>query len=265
MTPTNLHASGRPTDHVLGVPCVTGDADSAARDVVAMARDGRGGYVCFCNVHVLMLAQRNPGLQDALRSARVVFPDGAPVAWLQRRHGSAQASRIAGPDVMPRVFESGQRVGLRHYLFGSTPDVLRGCSERLTRAFPAAAIVGTSSPPFAELDEWDDGAVLSEIDEASPDIVWIGLGAPKQELWMQRHAQSLAPALALGVGAAFDFIAGASARAPAWMQRAGLEWLHRVAHEPRRLGGRYLRTNSAFLVHAGVDLARARSPQRLGR
>jgi N-acetylglucosaminyldiphosphoundecaprenol N-acetyl-beta-D-mannosaminyltransferase len=226
------------------VPCVSGDLDSAAQAIVAMARDGRGGYACFCNVHVLMLAQRDPTLREALHGARAVFPDGAPVAWLQRRRGSGDASRVAGPDLMPLVFERGQALGLKHYLLGSTEQVLRGCREKLERAFPAA--------------------VLAAIRKASPDVLWVGLGAPKQELWMSRHAHSVAPALALGVGAAFDFVADATARAPACVQRAGLEWLHRMVHEPRRLGGRYLRTNSAFVVHAGIELARRRPAQRVG-
>ena len=268
MTPTSArfvaHTNGGSADVVLGVPCVGGDLDSAAQAVVAMARDGRGGYACFCNVHVLMLAQRDTTLREALHGARAVFPDGAPVAWLQRRRGNAGASRIAGPDVMPLVFDRGQALGLRHYLLGSTEQVLRGCSENLERAFPAAEIVGTSSPPFGDLHERDDAAVLAAIRKASPDVLWVGLGAPKQELWMSRHALSVAPALALGVGAAFDFVADAMARAPACVQRAGLEWLHRMVHEPRRLGGRYLRTNSAFVVHAGIELARRRPAQRDG-
>jgi N-acetylglucosaminyldiphosphoundecaprenol N-acetyl-beta-D-mannosaminyltransferase len=230
-----------------------------------MSRDGRGGYACFCNVHVLMIAQSGPALREALRGARAVFPDGAPVAWFQRRRGSVGACRIAGPDVMPLVFDRGQALELRHYLLGSTEQVLRGCRDRLEAAFPAARIVGASSPPFAELDERDDTAVLAAIKDVSPDLLWVGLGAPKQELWMSRHARMLAPTFALGVGAAFDFVAGSTARAPLWMQHAGLEWLHRMVHQPRRLGGRYLRTNSAFVIHAGIELARARSgsPERL--
>jgi N-acetylglucosaminyldiphosphoundecaprenol N-acetyl-beta-D-mannosaminyltransferase len=260
-----LPTTGGPAGDVLGVRCVSSDLDGAARSVVAMACDRQGGYACFCNVHVLMLAQRIPELREALCAARVVFPDGAPVAWLQRRGGLAGASRIAGPDLMPRVFELGQRFGLRHYLLGSTEHVLRRCERTLGRAFPAAQIVGTCSPPFSDLDARENAAVLVAIRNAAPDLVWVGLGAPKQELWMRAHAQSVAPALALGVGAAFDFVARTTPRAPAWMQRHGLEWFHRLAREPRRLGGRYLRTNSAFVVRASLELARERSATRRGR
>jgi N-acetylglucosaminyldiphosphoundecaprenol N-acetyl-beta-D-mannosaminyltransferase len=264
MTPTSVRLNGATPDAAFGVPCAEGDVESAARALVEMARDRRGGYACFCNVHVLMLAQRDRQLLGALRGARAVFPDGAPVAWLQRRRGSAGASRIAGPDVMPRVFELGQQVGLRHYLLGSTERVLHCCVERLQLAYPDATIAGTTSPAFGDVDERDDTAVLAAIRRTLPDVLWVGLGAPKQEVWMARHARALAPVFALGVGAAFDFLAGARARAPVWMQRAGLEWLHRMAHEPRRLGGRYVRTNSAFVVHAGVELARTRSARGFG-
>jgi N-acetylglucosaminyldiphosphoundecaprenol N-acetyl-beta-D-mannosaminyltransferase len=259
-----VSATGGSAGDVLGVPCVNGDIASAAHAVVAMARDRQGGYACFCNVHVLMLAQGDPELREALRAARAVFPDGAPVAWLQRCHGIAGASRIAGPDLMPLVFELSQELGLRHYLLGSTEHVLRRCEQMLLRAFPAAEIVGTNSPPFADLHRRENTAVLAAIRNASPDLLWVGLGAPKQELWMRSHAHSVAPALALGVGAAFDFVAGTMPRAPAWMQRGSLEWLHRMLREPRRLGGRYLRTNSAFVIRAGLELARERSAQRLG-
>ena len=260
----SVSAMGNSVGDILGVPCVSGDLDSAARAVVAMTLDRQGGYACFCNVHVLMVAQGDPDLQEALRAARAVFPDGAPVAWLQRRRGIASASRIAGPDLMPLVFELGQELGLRHYLLGSTEDVLRRCEQMLRRAFPAAEIVGASSPPFDDLHRRDNTAVLAAIRNASPDLLWVGLGAPKQELWMRRHADAVAPALALGVGAAFDFVAGATPRAPAWMQSRGLEWLYRMLREPRRLGGRYLRTNSAFVMRAGMELARDRSVKRFG-
>jgi N-acetylglucosaminyldiphosphoundecaprenol N-acetyl-beta-D-mannosaminyltransferase len=265
MTLTSLRAATGTASigDILGVLRVSGDLDSAAHAVVAMALDRQGGYACFCNVHVLMVAQGDPELREVLHAARAVFPDGAPVAWLQRRRGIATASRIAGPDLMPLVFELGQELELRHYLLGSTEGVLRRCEQNLGRAFPGAKIVGASSPSFADLHGRDDTAVLAAIRNASPDLVWVGLGAPKQELWMRRNAHSIAPALALGVGAAFDFVAGAMPRAPAWMQRRGLEWLHRMLREPRRLSGRYLRTNSAFVVRVSMELARERSAKRL--
>jgi N-acetylglucosaminyldiphosphoundecaprenol N-acetyl-beta-D-mannosaminyltransferase len=203
-------------------------------------------------------AVHDPALRRALDDASVVFPDGAAVAWLQRRGGARTATRIAGPDLMARVFELGQAHGLRHYLYGATAPVLDGLNRRLQDRFPDATICGSSSPPFASFDAPEVARSIEAIEPAGPHVVWCGLGMPKQELWMQRYAPRLGPSLALGVGAAFDFLAGTKRRAPRAMQRMGLEWLHRLASEPRRLGGRYLRTNSEFIALIGWELLRNR-------
>lgn len=159
---------------------------------------------------------------------------------------------------MTRLFELGEQDGLTHYLFGSTPAVLDALQVSLREQHPHARIVGAVSPPFGKVS--DDRALqdVEDIRRAGPDLVWCGLGAPKQELWMNRYASLLAPAIAVGVGAAFDFHAGAKRRAPVWMQRSGLEWAHRLGSEPRRLAGRYLRTNSEFLVRAALEIASSR-------
>jgi N-acetylglucosaminyldiphosphoundecaprenol N-acetyl-beta-D-mannosaminyltransferase len=244
-----------PRQAVLGVSFVRGELAGAAEKVIARARGGRGGYACFCNVHVLVLAQHDAGLRSALDAAWAVFPDGAPVAWLQRRLGTAEARRIAGPDLMPRVVDRGRVHGLRHFLLGSTPAVLRRCEDVLRRAYPAARFVGAASPPF-QSSPHADPALLEAIRSTTPDLVWVALGAPKQEFWMYEHAYALGPAVTLGVGAAFELIAGMRPRAPRWMQRTGLEWLHRLSVEPRRLTGRYVHTNGEFVLRAGLELAR---------
>jgi N-acetylglucosaminyldiphosphoundecaprenol N-acetyl-beta-D-mannosaminyltransferase len=186
----------------------------------------------------------------------MVCADGWPVAWLQRRLGARNAERIAGADVMTRVFDAGEEQGLRHYLFGSTPEVLRGLERALSSSHPRAQIVGSFSPPFGELTEDETRDHVDRVVATAPDVVWCGLGAPKQELWMQANARSLAPAIVVGVGAAFDFHAGHKRRAPEWMQRSGLEWLHRLASEPRRLTRRYVTTNSRFMALAASELTR---------
>jgi N-acetylglucosaminyldiphosphoundecaprenol N-acetyl-beta-D-mannosaminyltransferase len=244
------HRSGRA--QVLGVDCFAGDLDAATDAVVARALTGEGGYACLANVHVLVSGQRDPAVRSALSDAWTVFPDGAPVAWLQRREGWRAATRIGGPDLMPRVLDHGTAAGLRHFLFGSTPDTLAALASRLLRTHPGIELVGTWAPP---LGEEHSASSIERIVAAGPQIVWVALGAPKQECWMHRHADEIAPAIALGVGAAFDFLAGSKRRAPSWMQRAGLEWAHRLAMEPRRLGPRYLRTNTEFVVRAGRALA----------
>jgi N-acetylglucosaminyldiphosphoundecaprenol N-acetyl-beta-D-mannosaminyltransferase len=242
---------------VLGVECFAGDPETAARAVLERALQGSGGYCCLCNVHVLGLVQRHESVRKALEDAWIVFPDGAPVAWLQRRFGFV-AQRVAGPDLMPRVLELGLPAGLRHFLFGSTPQVLDVLQERLRAAYPGIGIAGAVSPPFELSSEHRWRQAIDEISRTEPHVVWCALGAPKQELWMHRYAYELSPALVLGVGAAFDFLAGAKPRAPLWMQRWSLEWLHRLASEPRRLSGRYLRTNSTFVLRAGIELFRRR-------
>jgi N-acetylglucosaminyldiphosphoundecaprenol N-acetyl-beta-D-mannosaminyltransferase len=242
---------------VLGVECFAGEPETAAKAVLDRALHGSGGYCCFCNVHVLALAQRHESIRRALEDAWIVFPDGAPLAWLERRFGVA-AQRVPGPDLMPTVFGLGLPAGLRHFLFGSTPQVLGVLQERIHTAYPGTRIVGALSPPFEASGGHRRWPPIDEISSARPHVVWCALGAPKQELWMHRHADELSPALVLGVGAAFDFVAGTKHRAPVWMQRRSLEWLHRLASEPRRLGGRYIRTNSEFVFRAGFELLKRR-------
>ena len=248
------------TARVLGIRCYQGDLGSAAREILERIRSGRGGHACFYNAHVAVRAQHDPELRSALEAAWRVFPDGASVAWLSGRLGHATA-RIGGPDLMPKIFDLGRETGTRHFLYGATDRTLARLAESLEREFPGAQVVGMVAPTFGPIDDGRFEADIEAIRAAAPDLVWVALGAPKQELWMQRYAAELAPAVCLGVGAAFDFIAGEKRRAPLWMQSAGLEWLHRLAAEPRRLATRYLFTNTEFIFRAALQLAdgRARS------
>jgi N-acetylglucosaminyldiphosphoundecaprenol N-acetyl-beta-D-mannosaminyltransferase len=238
---------------VFGVRLLAGGLDDAAADLVARAASRRGGYACLCNVHLLMTATHRTDVASALDGAWGVFADGAPVAWLQRREVPA-AERVAGANLLLRGAEAGRAEGLRHFLYGSTDIVLARLQARLESAVPGIAICGSYAPPFE-----DSPGGLDRIVAAEPHVVWCGLGAPKQELWLAQNAGELAPAVSIGVGAAFDFLAETKARAPVWMQRSGLEWLHRLAAEPRRLGARYARTNSEFLLRAAAELARRRT------
>lgn len=200
-------------------------------------------------MHVVVSSLHDEALRNSVEGAWARFPDGEPVAWMQRRLGERRAQRVAGPDLMPRIFELGVPLRLRHYLVGSTDDVL----ERIGKRFPDVVFAGWSAPRVAGAGTISSD-LCAEIRAAQPDIVWCAFGAPKQELWMRRHAPLLAPAALLGVGAAFDFVAGAKPRAPIRMQALGLEWLHRLASEPRRLTRRYARTNSEFVIRAARDL-----------
>jgi N-acetylglucosaminyldiphosphoundecaprenol N-acetyl-beta-D-mannosaminyltransferase len=214
-----------------------------------------GGYGVLCNVHVLMSAGDDPAVRDAVGQATWVFADGAPIAWLQRRSGTRTAQRVTGSALMWRVLDEGRQHGLRHALFGSTPTVLDRLATAIEGKLPGAEIVVAISPEFAP-GAADSEQLLAELAAARPDVVWCALGAPKQELWMQRHAERLVPAILVGVGAAFDFHAGTKRRAPVWMQRAGLEWFHRLLREPRRLAGRYAQTNTRFVGSVARTAAR---------
>jgi N-acetylglucosaminyldiphosphoundecaprenol N-acetyl-beta-D-mannosaminyltransferase len=234
-----------------------GSLDEATDTVVSRALSGEGGYVVQCNVHVLMTAKDDPEVKRALNEAWCVMPDGAPVAWLMRRSGTEEAQRIGGPDLMEHVIDRGTRHRLRHSLLGSTPEVIAALERNLRSTFPEAGLVSALAPASGAEST---SQILNALKGANADIVWVALGAPRQELWMRRWSDELAPALVIGVGAAFDFHAGTKARAPRWMQRAGLEWAHRLLTEPRRLSGRYVKTNSKFALWS----ARRLLPGQLG-
>jgi N-acetylglucosaminyldiphosphoundecaprenol N-acetyl-beta-D-mannosaminyltransferase len=241
----------------LASTCFVGDLDGAARRLVQHAGGHGGGYVCLCNVHVLTEALHDAELQLVLERASIRFPDGEPVAWLLRRLGFADAQRIGGPDLFPLVVDHGRATGLRHFLVGSTEENLRRLASTIANRYPGAVIVGMHAPPYTDEPEVDE-TLVETVCEARAQLIWVGLGAPKQEKWMARAAPAMPEATLIGVGAAFDFVGGAKRRAPAWMQRAGLEWLHRAASEPRRLALRYARSNPEFMGRAGIELARKR-------
>ena len=245
-----------PRVDVFGVECFAGSLEDATALVVETARRGGGGYACLCNVHVLETARRDPTVMAALGNAQVVFPDGAPIAWVQRRHLGRPQARVGGPDLMEGVIRDGCALGLRHALYGSTRAVLDELEAALRARYPSMRIVASIAPAFGPQADADVELEVARLREAEPDVVWVALGAPRQELWAARHARELAPALVIGVGAAFEFHAGTKSRAPLWMQRVGLEWLHRLVNEPRRLGPRYITTNSRFLARALADAGR---------
>ena len=254
---TSLPAGGvhaLPTIDVLGARMFVGNLDEAGSLVVRRAVSGEGGFVCQCNVHLLVEAGRHREVMAALEGAWCVFPDGAPVAWLERRLGYSEARRVPGPDLMLRVLDDGRREGLRHFFLGSTEETLARLRARIASLLPGVAIVGHHAPPV--VDRWlPEPEITSAINDADAHVIWCALGAPKQELWMLQHAQTI-PSLLIGVGAAFDFHAGVKRRAPELMQHFGLEWLHRLSSEPRRLGPRYLSTNARFAALATAELAR---------
>ncbi len=214
-------------------------------------------YVCVTGVHGVMESQSQSSLRGIHNNAGLVVPDGMPLVWLSRAHGYAHVKRVYGPDLMLAMCRVSPLRGYRHFLYGGAEGVAERLSQRLQSRFPGLSVVGHYSPPFRSLSPSEDRDVVRMINGARPDVVWIGLGTPKQERWMAEHVERLSAVL-IGVGAAFDFHAGDKAQAPRWMQRSGLEWLFRLATEPRRLAARYLWNNPAFLWRVALQLSGAR-------
>ena len=203
----------------------------------------------LCNAYTLALADKDPGFKALLRQASINFPDGKSVVWankLLHRGQQIPNDRVYGPDLFLDVFELGEAVGLRHYVLGSTPDVLAKTCTELRRRFPEADIVGEESPPFRDLTDAETREQRLRIVHSRAQIVWVGLGTPKQD-WESAHMADHIPVVFAAVGAAFDFVAGNVRQAPLWMQRRGFEWLYRFAIEPRRLWRRYLFGNARFI------------------
>ncbi len=234
---------------------------SARASLLARLRERAGGYVCFVNAHVAVTAQENLEVRAAINESFMSLPDGRPVYVAGRFKGVRPLEPVPGPDFLEAMLALEGQPPLRHYFLGARREVLDRLVEVIARRFPATEIAGTYSPPFRPISgaEWQD--VFATIRAARPDVIWVGLGAPRQELFMNAHWQALAPAVLLGVGAAFDFLAGSVARAPVWMRRLGLEWLFRLISEPRRLWRRYAYTNTMFIAYLLKDLA-GRKPGR---
>jgi N-acetylglucosaminyldiphosphoundecaprenol N-acetyl-beta-D-mannosaminyltransferase len=204
-------------------------------------------YVCVTGVHGIMESQRDEALRRIHNRAGLVTPDGMPLVWLSRLRGHSHVERVYGPDLMLACCERSVHRGYRHFFYGGGEGVARQLADRLARRYPGLRIAGTYTPPFRPLSAAEDQAITNQINDAGPDIVWVGLSTPMQERWMDAHLGRLGAPVLIGVGAAFDFHAGLKRQAPRWMQRAGLEWLFRLATEPRRLWRRYLRNNPAFV------------------
>jgi N-acetylglucosaminyldiphosphoundecaprenol N-acetyl-beta-D-mannosaminyltransferase len=246
----------------VGVPITACTPAEAAHEVVlrATAEPPQGADVHLCNAYTLALADADPAFKSMLTAAELNFPDGKAVVWANRlthRRADLPSERVYGPDLFLDVFRLGEERGLRHYLLGSTSEVLADLEAELRRLHPDVRIVGTESPPFRAATEAEAEAQIERLAAARAQVVWVGLGTPKQDWEAARLAQRV-PAVFCAVGAAFDFVAGHKSQAPRWMQDRGLEWLFRLASEPRRLWRRYLFGNARFVWSVAKTL---RSPR----
>ena len=231
---------------ILGVDIAAQSFEEALRALLAAAAARERVRAHFCTVHSVVEAAGDTELTRVFNTAALTFTDGVPLVWVSRLRGARGAERVCGPDVLPALADRGRSQGLRHYFLGGalgTPDAL---AASLANRFPGLVVAGTHSPPFRTLTDEEDAVMVAAINEAEPDVVWIGLGSPKQEFWAAKLADRVHAPLVLPIGAAFDFHSGRLRRAPTWMRRVGLEWLFRLAMEPRRLWRRYLVTNARF-------------------
>jgi N-acetylglucosaminyldiphosphoundecaprenol N-acetyl-beta-D-mannosaminyltransferase len=240
---------------VLGVRIHAMDWPTALKTIAAWASRRESRSVCICNVHSVVTASQQAEFGAVVAQADLATPDGAPVAWMLRRLGFPQQQRINGPDLMQRYCAWAPELGHSVYLLGGTDHVLERLQRVLVEEHPGLHIAGACSPPFRALSAQEDAAIVAAINASGANVVWVGLGCPKQEMWMHAH-RGRVHAVMIGVGAAFPYLAGITRRAPPWMQRCGLEWLHRLASEPRRLWRRYAVTNSYFIAGALRQLCR---------
>lgn len=229
---------------VRGVPIRITDTAGAADQVASWVASGVRTYVSCASVHCVEEGHAREDVRLALHGAGMVLPDGAPVAFVARRLGASAAEQVTGSALFDAVLERADEI--RHYFYGSSEDVLSDLLVRVHHLYPQAVIAGSYSPPFRALSSAEMQTICNAINDARPDIVWVGLGAPKQDLWMAEARQLLDAPVLVGVGAVFDFVSGHAKRAPLIWRRLGLEWFYRLLRSPRRLWRRYLTTNTTF-------------------
>jgi N-acetylglucosaminyldiphosphoundecaprenol N-acetyl-beta-D-mannosaminyltransferase len=208
----------------------------------------RGNYICVANVHTTVMSYENEAYRAIQNNAAMALPDGGPLSKYCRLKGIAHAERVTGPDLMGEVFKISVENGYSHFFYGSKEKTLNSMKERLEREYNGIQIVGMYSPPYRALTAKEDEEAINMINSSKPDFIWVGLGAPKQEIWMSEHA-GLVNGVMIGVGAGFDYFAGNIKRAPVIMQKLCLEWLYRLLQDPRRLWKRYVTTNYKFVKY----------------
>jgi len=251
------------------VPVLGNQIDAISWDAIigrirkwAEQRESR--YICLCNVHSVVTGYLDRSFRRVICNADTAAPDGMPVAWVMRKRGVLGQERIDGPGLMWRYAEQAALDGTPVFLYGAKPATLYRLMRRFREAFPGLQVAGHYSPPFRALTQTEEDAVVAMIEESGAAVVFVGLGCPRQEKWMAKISPRI-PAVLIGLGAAFDYHAGVIKRAPRWMQTKGLEWLYRLAAEPRRLWRRYLVTNSLFIYHVLRERRRAAAQRSLHR
>lgn len=254
--------AGRAAAQVLGVQVDAVNMDGALAHLATVLQGKGKGYVCVAGVHGIMEAQRRPELLQVYAGSEMTIPDGMPLVWVGRLQGHDVMRRVTGPDLMVEMMGRKEFAGLTHFLYGGRKGVAEELRVKLSERFPQAKIVGTYTPPFGDLSEVEERRFIATIRELKPDVIWVGISCPRQEIFMARYLPLLETRLLFGVGAAFDYHTGRIRDCAKWIKLAGLQWLHRLWQDPRRLWRRYLRNNPAFLWHIVGQFLGVRRPPR---
>lgn len=247
---------------ILGTDISVTDMEQTVHYISSNLEKLRGKYICISNVHTTVMSYRDGNYRQIQNRAAMALPDGKPLSIVSRRRGFKDAKRVPGPDLMPEIFRISKEKGYRHYFFGSTDETLRKLKTKLKEKYPYLNIAGLYAPPFRPLSKEENVQIIKQINESKPDFIWVGLGAPKQEIWMYNHLNQV-NGLMVGVGAAFDFTAGTVKRAPKWMQELCLEWLYRILQDPIRLIPRYFSTNLSFLWNVSKESRTLRKAEKI--
>ncbi len=245
--------------NILGVPLALTDYDETMTWIDATIAHEEKGYICVAATHTIMVCDEDPELRAAVLNSSLTVPDGQPLVWAMNALGGDLEDRVYGPELMARYCEHAAETGTKMYLYGGrNQGALVQLALNLRQRYPGVRIVGGYSPPFRDLSPEEEDALVEEINRSTADVIWVGVGAPKQEKWMANMRDRLDAPVLVGVGAAFDFHAGLVPQAPDWMQSSGLEWLYRMVQEPRRLAPRYVRYNPRFITGFARQYARHR-------
>jgi N-acetylglucosaminyldiphosphoundecaprenol N-acetyl-beta-D-mannosaminyltransferase len=243
-----------PAEPIFGIPVSAINLGQAVDRISRWIDRGSREYVCVTDAHCIIQAHSNPKIGAIYHSAGMVTPDGMPLVWMCRWAGHKNTSRVYGPDLMQAVLADPHLRQKRHYFYGGAEGVARKLVANLSQTYPGLTVAGLHCPPFSQYSDAQMARVIADINATAPDIIWVGLGAPKQEIWMANNRAALDASVMVGVGAAFDFLSGAKPQAPLWMQANGLEWLFRMASEPRRLIPRYASTIPPFIYLAILQI-----------
>ncbi|MCK5013154.1 MAG: WecB/TagA/CpsF family glycosyltransferase [Candidatus Omnitrophica bacterium] len=232
---------------ICDVPVSSVNIPQACDVIDGRINDRKKVYICVAPVSTIVDCQSDHEYKKVLNNADMITPDGMPLVWIGKLKGDKNIGRTYGPDLMQALCRSGEKKGYKHYLYGSTESTCGLLRNVLKRKFPNIDIRGHYAPPYRPVHAQEDESIVNEINSADPDILWVGLGSPKQDFWMYEHRAKLKAPIIIGVGAAFDFIAGVKKQAPRWMRRFGLEWFFRLCSEPKRLWKRYFLGNTKFI------------------